>query len=73
MLHLPRTSGPEGPDLGAHRLHTGLIEAGVLEKKGAWYFVHRMNELPEHALAQVCETRAESKPARKSVIMVKFG
>jgi hypothetical protein len=51
---------------------TGLIEAGVLENKGAWYVVHRTNELPEHVLAQVVETQIQNKTGQKSVIMVKF-
>jgi hypothetical protein len=67
-----RNAGPEGPDLGAHRLHTGLIEAGALEKKGAWYIVHGMNGLPEHVLAQVVTTQMQNKTGQKSVIMVKF-
>ncbi|MBV9852047.1 MAG: hypothetical protein JO250_20465 [Armatimonadetes bacterium] len=42
----------------------GLVRAGVLERRGAWYKVHRWEELPEHAQAQISDWR----PGEETVV-----
>lgn len=43
-----------------------LIQAGVIEKKGAWYQINDWNALPEHARAKISVTRSGDK------LLVKF-
>jgi len=44
-----------------------LIEAGILEKKGAWYRVLKNEELPEHAKAKISSMKTD-----KNGTLVKF-
>ncbi|MBV9850138.1 MAG: hypothetical protein JO250_10735 [Armatimonadetes bacterium] len=36
----------------------GLIRAGVIERRGPWYKVHRWEDLPEHARAQISDWKS---------------
>ena len=36
-----------------------LIQAGVLEKKGAWYQINDWNALPEHARVKISAIRSD--------------
>lgn len=45
----------------------GLIESGVIEKRGAWYKILNMADLPRHALKQAREAKQDKdgKPLLK--------
>lgn len=43
-----------------------LIQAGAIQKKGAWYQINDWNALPEHARAKISVTRSGDK------LLVKF-
>ena len=53
----------------------GLIASGVLEKKGAWYLVHKWKELPEHAQRKVStieQTTSTKDGKTTNIVRVKF-
>ncbi len=49
-----------------------LIEAGVLEKKGAWYKVLKYNELPSHVRAKVIAMKQTTVNDKITETLVKF-
>jgi hypothetical protein len=47
------------------------FQAGVSEKNGAWYVIHRLNALPDHIQAQISLIQS-SRICQNSVTMIKF-
>ncbi|MGD8854540.1 MAG: hypothetical protein PVI28_19405, partial [Gammaproteobacteria bacterium] len=50
----------------------GLIKAGVLTKKSAWYILRSWAELPRHAQVQVMASKTHTGPKEPGVLMIRF-
>ncbi len=46
----------------------GLVQAGVLEKRGSWYAILNINELPPHAKSKIKTIRQN----KHKEVLVKF-